>query len=149
MSFRDSSSKELHLINKQLKDSGYKICTVCKDKKIINDFYLQNRIIKGKKYSYPSSICRKCDNKRGLCPIKNRSKKYKISKEEVINLLKNTKCPICNYEFVNDQEKCIDHCHNKLKVRDILCHKCNTALGLINENIDIAKSMIKYIKKHQ
>ena len=29
---------------------------------------------------------------------------------------------------------CIDHCHNKGKVRGLLCHSCNLGIGLLKEN---------------
>lgn len=34
------------------------------------------------------------------------------------------------------------------KVRALLCHKCNAALGNVNDSIDILKEMISYIDKH-
>jgi uncharacterized membrane protein YvbJ len=42
----------------------------------------------------------------------------------------------------------IDHNHDTGKIRGMLCGKCNKALGLLDENIDILLSMIKYIAKH-
>lgn len=42
----------------------------------------------------------------------------------------------------------VDHCHNTGKVRALLCHNCNIALGLMKENTSALQSMIDYINHH-
>lgn len=45
--------------------------------------------------------------------------------------------------------KCVDCGEVKpIKVRALLCHKCNASLGNVNDSIDILKEMISYIDKH-
>lgn len=49
---------------------------------------------------------------------------------------------------------CLDHCHNcKDKgqhiIRGLLCHNCNSAMGKLDDNIDILKSMISYLERHK
>lgn len=41
----------------------------------------------------------------------------------------------------------IDHCHKTKKVRGLLCHKCNVALGLVNDNTVTLERMIKYLRR--
>ena len=41
----------------------------------------------------------------------------------------------------------IDHCHKTNLVRGLLCPKCNMALGLLMDNIDILKNLIIYLTK--
>ena len=52
-------------------------------------------------------------------------------------------CAICgatdNCRFV------VDHHHGTGKVRAILCNKCNVALGLLNEDVELFKKAIEYI----
>ena len=43
----------------------------------------------------------------------------------------------------------IDHCHNTKKIRGLLCHYCNMALGLFKDNTDIMQKAIEYLKTHQ
>jgi len=61
----------------------------------------------------------------------------------------NNKCAICNRVFGSESKTGphVDHCHETGKIRDLLCIKCNVALGYINEDINIAQNMIEYIKK--
>jgi len=42
----------------------------------------------------------------------------------------------------------IDHCHETGKVRGLLCHKCNKALGLLKDNIETLSNAIKYLKEN-
>lgn len=43
----------------------------------------------------------------------------------------------------------LDHDHTTNSPRGILCIKCNRALGLLEENIDIILSLVEYIRKYQ
>lgn len=40
----------------------------------------------------------------------------------------------------------IDHCHATKIVRDLLCWKCNTALGAFKDDISTLEKAIKYLK---
>jgi hypothetical protein len=41
---------------------------------------------------------------------------------------------------------CIDHDHTTLKVRGILCNKCNFGIGQLNDNIERLENAITYLK---
>ena len=43
----------------------------------------------------------------------------------------------------------IDHCHKSGKARELLCADCNTALGLLEDNIGRLQSCIEYLQKHK
>ncbi len=43
----------------------------------------------------------------------------------------------------------IDHDHKTGTVRELLCSKCNKALGLLDEDEDRCRSMVAYIQKHK
>ena len=40
----------------------------------------------------------------------------------------------------------IDHCHETNKIRGLLCHHCNVALGSFNDSIELLQSAINYLK---
>lgn len=52
-------------------------------------------------------------------------------------------CAICK----NKVKLFIDHDHINKKFRGLICHKCNTGLGMFCDNVDYLKEAIKYLKK--
>ncbi len=92
----------------------------------------------------------------GECKVcRERSKhikrRYGINIKEYNELLElqGGKCKICNTDKpgrATDKFFTIDHCHKTLKVRGLLCHKCNTALGLFDDDIERIEIAINYLK---
>ena len=72
------------------------------------------------------------------------STKYNIPIDEVRDkfLKSNGLCVICKRE----KKLVLDHCHRTNKIRGFICNKCNTALGMIEDNIQTAKNIVKYLK---
>lgn len=75
-------------------------------------------------------------------------KNYGITLERFEELLKiqDNKCDICKIDFSKTVKPCVDHCHNTLTVRGILCRKCNLSLPSF-ENLEFVKSALKYLDK--
>ena len=44
---------------------------------------------------------------------------------------------------------CLDHNHETGKVRELLCHGCNTGIGKFKDSIDLLNAAILYLKKHE
>lgn len=82
---------------------------------------------------------------------KYREKKYGITTKEVTKLteLQDNRCAVCENIFKNTRNINVDHNHKTGKIREILCIKCNTMLGLADDNIEILEKAIKYLKKHE
>jgi hypothetical protein len=59
----------------------------------------------------------------------------------------NKVCAICNQPEENGAMLCVDHCHSTMKIRGLLCKKCNVALGYLNDDITLLESAINYLKK--
>lgn len=62
----------------------------------------------------------------------------------------NGKCAICGsgkYDRTN-RRFAIDHCHQTEKIRGLLCGRCNMALGLLNDNLEILDNAIKYLRQY-
>lgn len=63
-------------------------------------------------------------------------------------------CVICGCpEIINGhgnkiKKLAVDHNHITGKIRGLLCHSCNHALGLLNDNPIIVKSLLEYIIKN-
>lgn len=78
-------------------------------------------------------------------------KMYNISLEQYETMMLDPHCRICGSEgFViskNGKAKlAIDHDHLTGKVRGLLCHNCNRALGLLKDDINILQRAIEYLK---
>lgn len=68
---------------------------------------------------------------------------YGISKADYDKMFieQKGKCKICN----NVRKLSVDHDHDTLKVRGLLCSKCNIAIGLLEENISSLNNAIGYL----
>lgn len=56
-------------------------------------------------------------------------------------------CYICR-ETPSSRGLNVDHCHSTGRVRKLLCSRCNTALGVI-ENLSLHEKLVAYITEHQ
>lgn len=105
------------------------------------------------------SWCKEC--KKDYDKIRHKMKNFNISLKQYKNMLKEQsgRCLICGRDFNeiygNPKQNHIyytpriDHDHKTGKVRGILCHHCNIALGSFNENPLILVRAIKYLKENK
>ena len=56
-------------------------------------------------------------------------------------------CYLCETHIEGRQIK-VDHNHKTGKVRKLLCHNCNTSLGLLGESPKIFYKCAEYLKEH-
>jgi len=56
-------------------------------------------------------------------------------------------CAICGAKDVG-RSLAVDHDHLSGKVRKLLCLRCNQALGLARENVEILERMVRYLVEH-
>lgn len=80
----------------------------------------------------------------------NLKRNYNISLDDYNSMLEgqNGRCLGCNI-FHTDSARGrfhVDHCHTTGKIRGLLCHNCNTALGLVKDNVDTLSMLISYLK---
>jgi hypothetical protein len=84
---------------------------------------------------------------------KENSRKRKLVKvfgisSETYNALfdsQNGLCAICGKS--STKRLAVDHNHTTGKVRGLLCHRCNTSLGLLDEDLNSIKKMLEYLEK--
>lgn len=58
-------------------------------------------------------------------------------------------CAICFQPCKTGRGLSIDHNHLTGEIRDLLCARCNTVIGMVDEDKSLLLSMIHYIKKHE
>jgi glucan-binding YG repeat protein len=75
-------------------------------------------------------------------------KRYKLSAEQYYEMFKKQKevCKICEKKCSSRKNLSVDHCHQTGKVRGLLCVKCNTSLGMLNDDISLFYKAIEYLK---
>ena len=150
-----------------------KICKVCKTEKPLIDFY-KAKTNKDGSICYQSK-CKECMNEYSLSRVKNMSpekrtehyrnnrirlgkeyfKTYKLKTNYGITLQEynsmyekqNRKCYICE-KGIEGRDIKVDHNHTTGKVRKLLCHNCNTSLGLLNEDPNLFHKCELYLKEH-
>lgn len=56
------------------------------------------------------------------------------------------KCVICDRDIT--KRHMTDHCHKNGHVRGMLCHNCNTLLGLSKDNPTVLRAAAEYLERH-
>jgi hypothetical protein len=115
------------------------LCSYCSRMKHASQFH--------KRYK-----CKLCHNKHERIYARNTRphrkmlsvmRKYNMTEEKYRNLDK--ACVVCGSKKILQ----LDHNHKNGKFRGVLCHKCNTALGCVNDDIDLLKKLISYVKENK
>ena len=76
--------------------------------------------------------------------------KYGITLSDFNRMLKEQggRCAICqNDEPGRSGQWLVDHCHDTGEVRGLLCHKCNSGIGLLRDSVPIVRSALRYLKR--
>ena len=74
-------------------------------------------------------------------------RKYGLGADDYERMVieQNGVCVIC--KRIPRRWLCIDHCHETQKVRGLLCDKCNTALGLLDDDSDRMREAGAYVDR--
>ena len=78
---------------------------------------------------------------------------YGIPLEQYDKMLQDQdhRCAICNGVGFRMRKEtrstlCVDHCHTTGRVRGMLCHNCNRALGLFQDNTEFLLKAVRYLE---
>lgn len=55
-------------------------------------------------------------------------------------------CAICTDPMVPGKKTHVDHCHKTGRIRGLLCHHCNVAIGLMRESTCLLYAAADYIR---
>lgn len=79
-------------------------------------------------------------------------KRYGLTENQYSEILRrqNYLCAICGEceATMNRKFMCIDHDHATGQVRGLLCHRCNTAIGLLKDSAARCEAAASYLKKY-
>lgn len=121
------------------KTSDKKRCSRCRKLTPLNGFYKSKKAKDGLR-----SECKKCFSKKYKnTPDKNRLLRYGITVNEYHTMLlsQKNKCLICKEE----KELLVDHCHETGIVRGLVCHLCNTGIGMLKDSTELLANALQYL----
>jgi hypothetical protein len=137
-------------------------CSYCQEFKEESLFPKANGRARG--YAW---VCKVCKKEKRLAKQKSMTEQewklqnrkywlktsYNITIEEYNQKLidQNHRCAICDSDEtqVFMQQLFVDHCHQTNKIRGLLCHACNTALGKFRDSQAILNNAIGYLEKYK
>ena len=121
----------------------FKICDRC-FKYLPTSSFENNRLKKNNVMTKRPS-CRECRKiKDGKKVSAKDRKKWNTKKPFNYELFE---CPICSKVSIANLTKIVlDHNHKTGKVRGYLCESCNTGIGRFDDNIEILKKAINWLK---
>jgi hypothetical protein len=96
------------------------------------------------------SYCKTCQNELRV------QRKFGVSYKEYLQMLDkqngccaNAGCKTTSPGAPGRSRFYIDHCHKTNKIRGLLCHHCNLALGHVDDNIEKLKGLISYLETNK
>lgn len=71
-----------------------------------------------------------------------------VADYNAILLAQGSACACCSKKANNDGRRLfVDHCHETGEVRGLLCQPCNTAIGLLGDNLEGVKNALSYLQE--
>jgi DNA-directed RNA polymerase subunit RPC12/RpoP len=73
-------------------------------------------------------------------------KKFAVSEQDFINQLvvQDYQCAICGLAI--DLTACVDHDHQTLELRGLLCQRCNRVLGVFQDTPKLFEAAAAYLR---
>lgn len=128
----------------KLLQEGQKLCPKCTEVKELSQFYKSKEHWTGRA-SYCIDCYRRMYKIHGRTSEYRLTKRYGITSAQLAAMLnaQSNKCLICQGDLDRPH---IDHNHQTGQIRGILCHWCNTGLGMFKDNPEFLESAIRYLQ---
>lgn len=120
--------------------STHKTCTLCNEL-LTHESFGKNPTAK----HGLTAACKTCTRARAI------AKNYNLSPEgyEALMSAQDGSCATCGLKTAGHSRSdhlFVDHCHATGRVRGLLCHRCNTALGLTSDSPALLRSLATYLE---
>lgn len=148
---RRAAKNKAKIPNPELLALVEKTCRDCEETKPRGDFPRNSFTSDGM-----GEYCKPCHNRKGR---ENRKKnhgsrgyhlkyRYGITQDEFNKIieLQDGLCAICQKSPTGAKPWHVDHDHSTGRVRGILCHSCNTALGNFKDDPEILRKALEYLQ---
>jgi Recombination endonuclease VII len=127
---------------------GHKVCQHCKAEKPESEFYRDSS--RWDKLNHQCKDCSKEKLRRWHDANPERTRQYSFKAKygmepgEYDKMFKrqNGVCLIC----LEEDELFVDHCHETMKIRGLLCRGCNSGIGFMKDNVDIVRRAVTYLE---
>ena len=100
---------------------------------------------------YAWGLCQPCymDEYQKKHPDTLYQPRVSITQEEYENLLRQQegKCKICGGGNSRAGRFVVDHDHHTGRIRALLCHQCNTAIGLLQDDPELVWRAVQYLEE--
>jgi hypothetical protein len=120
-----------------------KYCSKCDQHLPHSDFYRRGE-------NGLQAKCKTCQNKGRAAYVKPHEvsrRRHKLSDQEYSEIMSRVPegCEICRKSM--GEKICFDHCHDTGEFRGLLCHRCNTMLGLAKDDFQTLDRASLYLQK--
>jgi hypothetical protein len=107
-------------------------CPRCRETKFASEFYLHKR-------GGRNGRCKACVAEANML------KKYGLTQDDYDQMVRNQGglCLICE----ESKKLFVDHCHREGRVRGLLCGQCNTAIGMLGEDLRRIRRALQYVEE--
>jgi hypothetical protein len=107
--------------------------------------YKDNPIVKERLHAYSIQYSHSPKGLRQL--VAYRLKKYGLTSGDYEGMLsaQGGKCALCGLPDVTGRRLAVDHSHATGRVRGLLCHRCNTGIGLLGDNPELLRRGAEYL----
>ncbi len=156
-------ARRISLANRDRTPPESKVCSACKIEKNGTEFHRRSELRGGF-----SASCKVCDRRKDRRRYSDHTAKrrdhawwsglkwrFGLTKAQWHALMdtQKNKCAICNCDVSRNNvdkkfDACLDHNHTTMKIRGILCRRCNQGIGLLRDSSEIAASAAEYLKRH-
>ncbi|TXH11923.1 MAG: hypothetical protein E6R03_13885 [Hyphomicrobiaceae bacterium] len=121
-------------------DDTLKVCASCEAAKPLSEFYKSRNTLDGR-----GGTCRSCVSDQA------RAAKFGLSPAQFRAMWDDQagECAICDDALVLGSKHgyAVDHDHTTGKVRGLLCHRCNFAVGHLRDNPLLCESAASYLRE--
>ncbi len=121
---------------------GHRKCRMCS--------YLDNK--KRRSEDYKPKTKEERAKKITNTSIFHKVKKYGLTVEDYNQMYQEQEgsCAICGeHQSKLTQSLSVDHCHLTNDIRGLLCTKCNSAIGFLNDDINLVAKALDYLNKYK
>lgn len=111
-------------------------------------WWLRNRekVLAGQRKRYAANLRAERDRAYGY----RLRAKFGISIEQYLAMLRaqDSRCAICRTPQGEHVRLALDHCHASGKLRALLCSRCNTTLGSVEDSAELLDRMAAYLRRY-